>query len=39
LAQPVAIQTLLAVNGDVVDPDVAGESGSLGQIVFPGTGS
>lgn len=35
LAQPVTIQTLLAVNGDVVDPDVATESGSLGEIAFP----
>jgi hypothetical protein len=35
LSQPVKIQTLLAVNGDVVDPDVASETGSLGQIAFP----
>ncbi len=35
LAKPVSIQTLLAVNGDVVDPDVATESGSLGEIAFP----
>jgi len=27
LAEPVAIQTMLAVNGSVVDPDVATESG------------
>lgn len=30
LAQPVQIQTLLAINGDVVDADVAGEAGMLG---------
>jgi len=35
LSQPVKIQTLLAVNGDVVDPDVASQTGSLGQIAFP----
>lgn len=35
LSQPVAIQTLLAVKGDVVDPDVASQTGSLGQIVLP----
>src|ERR1700742_16046 len=35
LSQPVSIQTLLAVNGDVVDPDIATEPGPLGQIAFP----
>jgi uncharacterized OsmC-like protein len=39
LAEPVKIQTLLAVNGDVVDPDVATEAGSLGEIVLPTTSS
>lgn len=34
LAEPVAIQTLLAIKGDVVDPDVAAEAGDM-KHAFP----
>lgn len=34
LAEPVTIQTLLAVKGDVVDPDVAAEGGDM-KHAFP----
>lgn len=38
LAEPVSIQTLLAIKGDVVDPDVAAQAGEM-KHAFPAASS